>query len=310
MRHQFSFLFFLLSILFLARANAGDTDSAVEPDRGHATAETEGTQSSSLNESSEAASSDMSSEVATDDTGTTNVPRNDATPLFDMTGGPPVDENTRESDTATESTNTRPNATSGGLPQSANKEKSSTTLQQTPIPQSLPPERAKPANRPFRFGLGVTPCGEHGCGAVARFRMKHISFDLAYGVLPILVTSRKEESNSADFDFTLSKIHADAGIALFFGDRDKGFQDGIRTMGIYDSVMGPGGGLGWTRERQCSRFKNKCWKHFVPGVGSGIKIFPGYRSHVRDHFDMDSNAQISALSILQMYLGLTLMWYL
>jgi hypothetical protein len=140
--------------------------------------------------------------------------------------------------------------------------------------------------------------------------LAHVSFDFSYGVYPVLVSSKRDDRDKADFDFAVSVVHADGGVSIFLGDRRKGFQDGIRMQGIFDNVMGPGAGLGWTRERQCSRFRNKCYKHFVLGVGSGIKVYPRYQQWVKKHFDFDSNVETSPLRTVQMYLGLTVMWYL
>ena len=169
-------------------------------------------------------------------------------------------------------------------------------------------EKARPGQKKLAFGLGVSLCGEHGCGVVTRFRLEHVSIDFSYGIEPILVSYSRDGKDTPEFEFDVALVHADGGVSVFFGDREKGVQDGIRFQGIFDNVKGPGGGVGWTRERQCSRFRNKCYDHFVFGIGAGIKFFPAYEKWVKDHFDLKSDEKTSPMNIVQMYLGVTLLW--
>ncbi|MBN2530786.1 MAG: hypothetical protein JXR76_30645 [Deltaproteobacteria bacterium] len=228
-------------------------------------------------------------------------------PVFDMTGNAAAEgASDTKAPTASQS-----QSADGANPADSSQSSPEPATVVPPATDTKVPEKARPTNAPFKFGIGFAPGGEHGVGLVTRFRTEHISFDFSYGVFPVFssTTLEKGDDSEAKFDFEIAKVHADGGLAIFFGDRAKGFQDGIRTQGIYDSIMGWGGGLGWTRERQCSRFKNKCWKHFVLGVGSGIKVYPQYQDRVRDYFDFSSNVKVSKVNIVQMYLGITLMWY-
>ena len=241
----------------------------------------------------------------------------DPLPVFDMTndaenGTENNAENNAENDAEKSESMPPPDspiapaASARVADESANSENKPPTKSESKIPKRAAPTH----NRPLMFGLGISPCGEHGCGAVVRLRLEHVSFDFAYGVWPLLISYVNEDTEEAEFDFDTALVHVDGGVSIFFGKRKKGFQDGIRTQGIYNSILGPGGGVGWTRERQCSRFKNQCWKHFVLGVGSGVRVFPKFTKRVADHFDLADNEKTSPINVVQMYLSVTLMWYL
>ena len=163
------------------------------------------------------------------------------------------------------------------------------------------PEPVEQTRHPRRFGLGISLLGEHSLGAVARLRFNHVAIDLAYGVQPVFLTFQREGSESIEWKFDMALVHADGGIAVFFSDDQKKFQNGLRAQGIFDNIMGPGTGVGWLGDL--------CWKRFILGFGAGVQVYFKYVDWVKDHLDLGQNIDISRISMVQLYFGLRLMWY-
>ncbi|MBN2718279.1 MAG: hypothetical protein JXX14_20715 [Deltaproteobacteria bacterium] len=312
---SFLSVFIYLSLLFTL--SVAGAESAVSLDTDSDLGAANGDESAQMEDSGET----LSSELSSDDRDAENSAAEASVPVAveEKVDAPPVFSMSNENVSATTSENSPKSEMQGtarqnsGENENAVEEGTGSPVTEIPPAANVPPvvfRRAEPAhNRPFMFGLGIAPGGEHGYGAVFRFRTEHVSFDTAYGVLPVLISYYNEDTEKSSFDFALAPVHVDGGVAFFFGERKKGFQDGVRTQGIFNSIMGPGAGLGWTRERQCSRNTNRCWKHFVLGVGSGIKVFPRYAERIKSHFGLADNEKTSPLNIVQMYLSVTLMWY-
>jgi hypothetical protein len=275
MRHYFKTLvvFILFALCFPQKqAVAEDTPPNDEtPDT-----------AASTDEKPEAESTEPESEETAE---TEEAPR-DNIPVFDLTDvGADEDRQTGENP-------------EGGTTE----EKQSQEAEEAPA-VSEPVEQTK---HPRMFALGISLFSEHGFGAAARLRFDHVAIDVAYGVQPIFFTYQKDDPETGDektkWEFDMALVNADAGVAVFFGDDQKGFQNGLRAQGIFNNIMGPGAGLGWVGDL--------CWKRFVLGFGAGVQAFFKYVDWVKDHFDYGSEVQISAFNAVQIYFGLNLMWYL
>jgi hypothetical protein len=184
--------------------------------------------------------------------------------------------------------------------------------QVAPVQYSAPPadiqpnpnetlEAPEPA-KPRRLALGLTTLKEHGFGGVLRLRFNHVALDATGGFMPLLIITSTVGGTTMDIDGAMS-AHGGIGPVFFFSGDQKRFQNGLRVNGIYDQVMGPGGGLGWVGEITMTRF--------TIALGAGLQIYPEAEDRIREHFGFSSAVKLDALSTsVQLYVGLNLFWYL
>lgn len=157
-------------------------------------------------------------------------------------------------------------------------------------------------DHPRTFAIGLATLKEHGFGVIARLRFGHFAIDGAIGSLPILVMYTDYSGEMLNMDADMS-IHADAGCVFFFNDDQKRFQNGIRLAGIYDSIIGPAGMIGWVGDLTFNRF--------ALGFGAGIQYYPDYIEKAEEHFPELRRAEaMDETQNIQLYLGINFMWYL
>jgi hypothetical protein len=149
--------------------------------------------------------------------------------------------------------------------------------------------------------LGITLVKEHGFGAMFRLRFNHVALDATGGFMPLLIITQTTDGATVKVDGAMS-AHAGLGPVFFFNDDRKTFQNGIRVNGIYDQIMGPGGGAGWVGEYSKSAF--------AMAFGVGFQIYPKADDRIRKHFDYGSEVKLDPTNtVLQLYVGFNLFWY-
>jgi hypothetical protein len=163
------------------------------------------------------------------------------------------------------------------------------------------PSPAAESSKPREFALGLALLKEHGFGVIGRVRFNHVALDAAYGVMPLFILWQTADGTTMHVDADLSFVHVGAGPVFFFNDHLDRFQNGLRLAGIYDQVLGPGGGLGWVGEITK--------RSFAIALGAGLQYYPDAGDRVRRHFHYSPGSDVSAAA-LQIYFGLNLLWYL
>jgi hypothetical protein len=165
----------------------------------------------------------------------------------------------------------------------------------------MQPVSAKPeTDKPRTLALGLAMVKEHGFGAVFRARLNHVALDLAAGFNPILIIISGSESK---IDFAMP-LQVGLGPVFFLSDAQASVQHGIRLNGIYNRVLGPGGGLGWVGELASRR-------RFTIAFGAGLQIYPQASRRVKEYFsDLQDASLTSSAPEVQIYVGFNLLWYL
>jgi hypothetical protein len=163
------------------------------------------------------------------------------------------------------------------------------------------PPPAIETSKPREFALGIALLKEHGFGVVGRLRFNHVALDAAYGVMPLFVLWQTADGSTLHIDADLSFVHVGAGPVFFFNDHLDRFQNGLRLLGIYDQVLGPGAGLGWVGEITK--------RSFAIGFGAGLQYYPDAGERVRRHFHYAPGSDVSSAAV-QLYFGLNLLFYL
>jgi hypothetical protein len=174
-----------------------------------------------------------------------------------------------------------------------------------PAPMQLDPSgtlEAPQPPKPRQFALGLALLKEHGFGGLLRLRFNHVALDATGGFMPLLIITQTVDGTTMDVDGALS-AHGGIGPVFFFNGDQKKFQNGIRVNGIYDQIMGPGGGAGWVGEFTKTSF--------TLALGAGIQVYPEAEDRIRKHFGYSSAIKLDPTStVLQVYVGLNLFWYL
>jgi hypothetical protein len=158
-----------------------------------------------------------------------------------------------------------------------------------------------PTNWPRTFALGLTTFKEHGFGVFVRLRMNHVAFDVAYGVMPVILMLQTTSGETVDMEFDMSTVHVGGSVVVFFSNNQKRFQNGLRLGAVYDSIMGPAPIVGWVGD--------VVWKNFGLGLGAGLQVYPDFNDRVSKHFDIPKSSVQEGIGMVQPYFGLNLFWY-
>jgi hypothetical protein len=146
---------------------------------------------------------------------------------------------------------------------------------------------------------------EHGFGAFMRARLNHVAVDVAAGFMPVLIMYQTSSGSTVDIDGAMAP-HGSASMLFFFTNDQKRFQNGLRIAGIYDRVMGWGGGLGWAGDL--------VWDRFDLGFGAGLQLYPNFNEKAAEYFGLPKSSFDNSTDVLtgalQIYFGVNASWYL
>ncbi len=171
--------------------------------------------------------------------------------------------------------------------------------------ESKPVQEVSQENNPRTFALGISTFKEHGFGGIVRYRLDNIAFDGAVGFYPLIMVMQVQDYSgdtmSTEIEFGMP-LHVNAGVVIYFDDKFKRFQNGLRCAYMINGGVGTGFQFGWVGELT--------WDYFALTFGAGIQYFPDFEDKVRDYFDISEDYEFSDVSTsMQMYLGVNFIFY-